>query len=157
MGKSSLLFVLLWITAAPAASMATECELVPIDKKDWQTEPVIAQKREGADAVFIGTVTNTSQQKDQCKATIVPGEVFKGSPGKEVVATQFDNRYPGANENKCSRNWLQKNKTYLFYVSNTAGGQKLPDWYFPFCSLDSYLPVDSAGKEIAIVKKLSGK
>lgn len=154
--KSSLFLVALWMVE-PATLLATECEGVPPDRKEWQADAVVAQKLQSAKTAFIGTVIRTEQRQDQCTATIAPGEVFKGSPGKEVAATQFDNRYPGANENKCTRNWLQTGKSYLFYLGNVTNGQGSLNWFFPFCTLDSYLPLESARKEVAVVKKLSRK
>jgi hypothetical protein len=138
----------------PATLLATECEMVPVDRANWKTEAVFTQKLHIADAAFIGKVIRTEQQGDKCTATISIEESFKGSPGKEVTATQFDNRYPGANENKCTKNWLKTGKSYLFYLGNVTDGQGSPSWFFPFCALDSYLPVDSARKEISFLKKL---
>jgi hypothetical protein len=150
------LLVLLWL-AAPAALMATECEIVPADRKDWQSEPVVARKLQTADAVFLGTVLETARQENRCTATIFPVEVLKGDPGQALTVTQYDNRYEGADEDKCTRNWLRKGGSYLFYASNTAGGEKVSMWYFPFCTLDSYLPAESAGREAAMVRRLAGK
>jgi hypothetical protein len=155
MRKYSVLFMVLCI-AESATLLATECEAVPIDRKKWRAEKTVSGKLQTADTVFVGKVVSTvAVQDNKCTATIVPQEIYKGSPGKEVTSTQYDNRYPGANENRCTNEkWVRAGKSYLFYLSKVQG---LPNWFFPFCSLDSYLSVESARKEIAIVKRLSGK
>jgi hypothetical protein len=150
-------FVMALCIAESSTLSATECERVPMDKRKWQTEEVVSGKVQTADAVFIGKVVSTAALHDnKCVATIAPREIYKGNPGKEVVSTQYDNRFPGADENKCSsKNWVQAGKSYLFYLSSVSNQQGSPTWFFPFCSLDSYVLVGSARKEMAIVMRIS--
>lgn len=147
--KSLTNLILTMFILLPAIAVGTECESVPIDKKDWVTEAVITQKFQ-VDAIFIGKVTKAAQPQygsSLCTVHIQPEEVFKGEPGQEVIADHYNR----TNEKRCM---IKENERYLFYVSNSAMGQKLKNWYFPFCRLDNYVPYDMAGKEIEIIRRI---